>query len=185
MSKELISAERIEGMILQIRGQKVMLDRDLAALYEVETRVLNQAVKRNKDRFPDDFMFELTRDEIMRISQFVISSADLKFSKKVYAFTEQGVAMLSGVLSSNRAVQVNIAIMRTFAQLRHILASHADLARKLEDLEKKYDKQFRVVFDALRQLMEPPDPPAKQIGFGVRERQAQYAVKKRRKAEAG
>ena len=119
----------------------------------------------------------------MRISQFVISSADLKFSKKVYAFTEQGVAMLSGVLSSNRAVQVNIAIMRTFAQLRHILASHADLARKLEDLEKKYDKQFRVVFDALRQLMEPPDPPAKQIGFGVRERQAQYGCKGGHSAE--
>ena len=177
MSKDLIPSERIENRILLLRGQKVLLDRDLAILYEVETRVLNQAVKRNKDRFPDDFMFELTRDEIMRISQIVISSADLKFAKKVYAFTEQGVAMLSSVLNSKRAIQVNIAIMRTFARLRHILASHADLALKLEEMEKKYDKQFRVVFDALRELMSPPEPPPKQIGFGVRERRAKYRTK--------
>lgn len=178
MSKEVIPAERIEQRIFLLREQKVMLDRDLATLYEVETRALNQAVKRNRDRFPADFMFELTRDEIMRISQIVTSSADLKYSKRVYAFTEQGVAMLSGILNSPRAIQVNIAIMRTFARIRQLLATHADLARKLDELEKKYDahdEQFRVVFDALRQLMNPPEPPSrKRIGFGVRERRAAY-----------
>lgn len=174
MRKELVLAERIETKILLVRGHKVMLDRDLALLYGVETRTLNQAVKRNRDRFPADFMFELTRDEIRRISQFVISSSDLKFSKTVYAFTEQGVAMLSSVLHSPRAIQVNIAIIRAFVRLRHILATHADLARKLEELEKKYDDQFRVVFDALRELMNPPEPPRKPIGFGVRERRSVY-----------
>ena len=151
-----------------------MLDRDLAMLYGVETRVLNQAVKRNRDRFPDDFMFELTREEIRNISQSVICSSAMKHAKSVYAFTEQGVAMLSSVLNSPRAIQVNIAIMRAFVQLRAILSTHADLARKLEELEKKYDAQFRVVFDAIRQLMTPPDPPRKQIGFQVREKTAVY-----------
>ena len=151
-----------------------MLDRDLAMLYGVETRALNQAIKRNSDRFPEDFMFVLTREEIMRISQSVISSSELKYSKTVYAFTEQGVAMLSSVLNSPRAIQVNIAIMRAFVQLRAILSSHADLARKLEKLEKKYDAQFRVVFDANRQLMIPPDRPHKRIGFHVREKSAVY-----------
>jgi hypothetical protein len=174
MRDEVIPAERIEPRILLVRGQKVMLDRDLAALYEVETRTLNQAVKRNIDRFPEDFMFALTRAEVLRISQIVISSPDIKFSKSVYAFTEQGVAMLSSVLRSPRAIQVNIAIMRTFARLRHMLASHADLARKLEELEKKYDQEFRVVFDALRELMRPPDLPRKQMGFGVREGRVVY-----------
>ena len=186
MSKDLISAERIEGMILQLRGQKVMLDRDLAALYGVETKVLKRAVNRNIKRFPDDFMFVLDNKELTDLRcQFGTSSSWGGLRYAPMAFTEQGVAMLSSVLNSEQAIAVNIAIMRTFARLRLLLASHADLARKLEDLEKKYDKQFRVVFDALRQLMEPPDSPAKRIGFGVRERQAQYAVKKRRKAEAG
>ncbi|MDX9862634.1 MAG: ORF6N domain-containing protein [Rhodospirillales bacterium] len=178
MSREVIPAERIEQRIFLLRGQKVMLDRDLATLYEVETRSLNQAVKRNRDRFPADFMFELTRDEIMRISQIVTSSADLKYSKRVYAFTEQGLAMLSGILNSPRAIQVNIAIMRTFARIRQLLTTHADLAHKLDELEKKYDahdEQLRVVFDALRQLMNPPELPSrKRIGFGVRERRAAY-----------
>jgi len=151
-----------------------MLDRDLAMLYGVETRALNQAIKRNSDRFPEDFMFVLTREEIMRISQSVISSSELKYSKTVYAFTEQGVAMLSSVLNSPRAIQVNIAIMRAFVQLRAILSSHADLARKLEKLEMKYDAKFRVVFDAIRQLMIPPDRPHKRIGFHVREKSAVY-----------
>lgn len=174
MSKDIIPTERIERNILLLRGQKVMLDRDLAVLYGLETRVLNQAVKRHKARFPADFMLEMTRSEIMRISQSVISSPDLKFSKRVYAFTEQGVAMLSSVLNSPRAIQVNIAIMRTFTRLRHILATHADLARKLDELENTYDAQFCVVFDALRRLMNPPAPPRKQIGFSVRERRAVY-----------
>lgn len=178
---DLVPLERIRQTILFVRGQKVILDRDLASLYGVETRVLNQAVKRNRDRFPSDFTFELTRDEIRNISQFVISSPDLKYSKSVYAFTEQGVAMLSGVLNNPRAVHVNIAIMRTFVQLRQMLASNAGLARKLADLEKKYDAQFKVVFDAIRQLMNPPEPARKRIGFDIRESRATYALKKRRK----
>jgi hypothetical protein len=164
----LIPAERIERRILLVRGQKVLLDRDLAELYDVETRVLNQAVRRNINRFPEDFMFALSREEILRISQTVTSSgqAELKYSKSVLAFTEQGVAMLSGVLNSPRAVEVNIAIMRTFVQLRHWLSTHADLARKLASLERKYDEQFRAVFDAIRELMEPPTPAQKrEIGF--------------------
>jgi hypothetical protein len=164
--------EVIEGRILLIRGQKVMLDRDLAMLYGVETRALNQAVRRNTDRFPEDFMLQLTREEIMRISQFVTSSAHpgvktLKYSKSVMAFTEHGVAMLSSVLNSPRAVQVNIAIMRTFAKLREIISQHKDLARRLAELEKKYDAQFKVVFDAIRQLVTPPAPKRRPIGFRV------------------
>ena len=162
-----IPIERVERAILLIRGQKVMLDRDLAALYGVETRVLNQAVKRHARRFPADFMFELEREEIERISQFVTSSPDLRFSKRVSAFTEQGVAMLSGVLNSDRAVDVNITIMRAFVKLRQLLASHADLARKFEELESRYDEQFRIVFDAIRQLMTPPVPPRRRIGYNT------------------
>ena len=179
MTENLIPHERIRDSILLVRGQKIMLDRDLAALYGLETRVLNQAVKRNRDRFPEDFMFELTREEIRNISQFVICSTTLKHARNVYAFTEQGVAMLSGVLHSPRAVQVNIAIMRAFVRLRRILSTHADLASKLEELEAKYDEQFRVVFEAIRQLMTPPDPPSKQIGFKVREKRPFYHIGKR------
>ena len=173
----LVPVEVIEGRILLIRGQKVMLDRDLAMLYGVETRALNQAVRRNRDRFPQDFMLQLTREEILRISQSVISSAHpqvktLKFSKSVMAFTEHGVAMLSSVLNSPRAVQVNIEIMRTFAKLRKIILQHKDLARRLDELEKKYDAQFKVVFDAIRQLMAPPAPKRRPIGFLVRDKEA-------------
>ncbi|MEK6527375.1 MAG: ORF6N domain-containing protein [Nitrospirota bacterium] len=171
--KELIPVEIIERKIYIIRGHKVMLDRDLAEMYVVETRVLNQAVRRNIDRFPDDFMFSLSREEIMRISQIVISSgqsekAPLKFSKNVLVFTEQGVAMLSGVLNSKRAVQVNIAIMRVFVKLREMIASNKDLAKKLDALENKYDSQFKIVFDAIRQLMAPPVTKKKPIGFRPR-----------------
>jgi len=162
----------IEGRILLIRGKKVMLDRDLAMLYGVETRALNQAVRRNIERFPEDFILRLTREEIMRISQFVISSVHpgiktLKFSKNVMAFTEHGVAMLSSVLNSPRAVQVNIQIMRTFAKLREIISQHKDLARRLDELEKNYDVKFKVVFDAIRQLMQSPVPKRRPIGFHV------------------
>lgn len=133
-----ISIDLVREKIYGIRGQKVMLDRHLARLYEVKTRVLMQSVKRNLERFPQDFMFALTREEIMRISQCVIS---LKFSKNVYAFTEQGIAMLSGVLRSKRAVQVNIAIMRAFVRLREILATHKELADRLAELERRMDKK--------------------------------------------
>jgi hypothetical protein len=160
----LIPIERIEKAIYLIRGEKVMLDRDLAALYEVETRALNQAVGRNRDRFPPDFMFELTREEILGISQ-IVTSSNLKFSKRVTAFTEQGVAMLASILRSKRAVLVNIEIMRTFVRLRQMLASNAELSRRLDELESKYDHKFKVVFDAIRQLMSPPPVKRKPVGF--------------------
>src|SRR5439155_13948755 len=151
-------AERIEKAILLLRGQKIMLDRDLAAMYGVETRALVQAVKRNLRRFPADFMFQLSAAELREWrSHFVISNpaAKMGLRRRPYAFTEQGVAMLSSVLHSERAVQVNIEIVRAFVRLRQWLASNADLARKLDALEKKYDAQFKVVFDALPQLMAP------------------------------
>ena len=160
-----VPLERIERAILLIRRQKVMLDADLSELYGVEPRVLVQAVKRNLDRFPEDFMFQLTKDEFLALrSQFVISSWGGR-RYPPYAFTEQGVAMLSSVLRSQRAIHVNVEIMRAFVRLRRILASHKELARKLEELEKKYDAQFKVVFDAIRELMAPPEPKRRRIGF--------------------
>lgn len=144
-----------------------MLDRDLAELYGVETRVLNQAVRRNLDRFPDDFMFPLTRDEIMNLSQIVISSR-IKHAPNVFAFTEQGVAMLSGVLNSARAIQVNIAIMRTFVKLREMLSANKELAHKLALLEnriEKHDGEIKAIFNAIRQLMAPPETKKRKIGF--------------------
>jgi len=166
-----ISIERLARAIFVIRGQKVMLDHDLAELYGVETRTLNQNVRRNPERFPRDFMFELTRDEILGISQ-IVTSSNLKFSKRVTAFTEQGVAMLSSVLRSKRAIAVNVEIMRTFVRLREIVTSNADLAHKLEDLERKYDRQFKVVFDAIRQLMLPAPTKRVDIGFRPRSRKS-------------
>jgi hypothetical protein len=163
-----IPVERVQKAIFLIRGEKVMLDRDLAELYQVETRNLNQSVRRNIERFPPDFMFELTREEILGISQFVTSSS-LKFSKRVTAFTEQGVAMLSSVLRSKRAIAVNVEIMRAFVHLRGILASNADLARRLDELEGKYDRQFKIVFDAIRQLMTPARRTTEPIGFRRRQ----------------
>jgi len=162
----ILPAETIESQILLIRGHKVMLSSDLAALYGVEPRALVQAVKRNRERFPKDFMFQLSAREFAVLkSQIVISSWGGARRASPYAFTEQGVAMLSSVLRSKRAVLVNIQIMRTFVRLRRLLASHAELQRRLDDLEKKYDKTFKVVFDAIRELMEPPEKPRKRIGF--------------------
>ena len=158
--------ERIAQTILLIRNQKIMLDADLAALYGVETKVLVQAVKRNIDRFPADFMFQLTKQEFDDLRSQTVTSSWGGRRYPPYAFTEQGVSMLSSVLRSKRAIQVNIEIMRAFVQLRRMLASHADLARKLSSLEKKYDAQFKVVFDAIRGLMAPPEPKKKrEIGF--------------------
>ena len=137
-----IPVERLERSIFLVRGHKVMLDRDLGELYGVETRELNQSVRRNRERFPTDFMFELTRDEIGGISQFVTSS-NLKFSKRVSAFTEQGVAMLSSVLRSKRAIAVNVEIMRTFVRLRELLTSNAELPRRLDELEQRYDRNSK------------------------------------------
>jgi hypothetical protein len=168
--KSLIPAARIERSILLIRGERVILDADLAMLYDVATKVLLQAVKRQIERFPLDFMFQLTKEEFDLLrSQSVTSSQWGGRRYPPYAFTEQGVAMLSSVLHSPRAIAVNIEIMRAFIRLRRMLASHADLARKLEALEKKYDTQFKVVFDAIRKLMTPPEPKRRRIGFQVRE----------------
>ncbi len=169
-SRSVVLVERVEQRILLLRGHKVMLDSDLAILYGVPVSSLNQAVKRNLDRFPDDFMFQLTVEEAAALrSQTVISRSHGGRRYPPYAFTEQGVAMLSSVLRSKRAIQVNVEIMRAFVRLRQVLASHKDLARRLEDLEKRYDAQFKVVFDAIRQLMEPPpDPPKEPIGFRPR-----------------
>lgn len=167
--QSIVPVERIQNRILLIRGEKVMLDSDLAALYEVQTKVLIQAVKRHIDRFPDDFMFQLTKEEFGFLrSQVVTSKASGRGGRRYppYAFTEHGVSMLSSVLNSPRAIQVNIQIVRTFTKLRKMLASHADLERRIARLEKKYDAQFKIVFDAIRELMVPPEPKNKtQIGY--------------------
>ncbi len=171
--KSIIPAERIEKAIYLIRGQKVLLDQDLARLYDVTTGNLNKAVKRNGERFPKDFTFQLSWQEF----------TDLKFQtgraswggrrSPPYAFTEQGVAMLSSVLRSKRAALVNVEIMRTFVRLREILSTHKDLARKLDALEQQYDHQFKVVFDAIRQLMIPPTQTERRMGF--------HAIKEQKK----
>lgn len=168
MTKSLaaIPIERVEQAILVIRGEKVILDSDLAALYGVETRSLLQAVKRNHQRFPSDFMFQLTRKEFDSLrSQFVISKGRGGRRFLPYAFTEHGAIMAANVLNSERAVQASVAVVRAFVRLRQMVVSNAELARKLEELERKYDRQFKVVFDAIRQLMTPPEPKRKQIGF--------------------
>ena len=174
-------ALQAQRRILLLRQQRVMLDYDLAALYGVETRALKQAVRRNGDRFPSDFMFELTGKEVAAmVSQNVIPGLGKLGGARPMAFTEQGVAMLSSVLRSPRAVQVNIAIMRAFMRLRELLLTNAELARKLADLERKYDSQFKAVFDAIRQLMAPPPPPPKpEIGFHVKEDAVPYRVKRK------
>jgi hypothetical protein len=163
----LIPAERIANSIYFIRGERVMLDRDLASLYGVETKVLKQAVKRNIDRFPEDFMFILNQVEFRNWrSQFVTSKGDRQGLRyPPMAFTEHGIVMLSSVLTSKRAIDVSIEITRAFVKLRKILASHADLARRLDEPEKKYDKRFKAVFDAIRTLMSPAPVKRKQIGF--------------------
>lgn len=166
--KTLVPAETIEKKILLLRGEKVMLDTDLAALYGVETRVLVQAVKRNIERFPDDFMFQLSKEEADFLkSQIVTLKRGRGQHRKYlpYVFTEHGVAMLSSVLRSQRAIQVNIEIMRAFVRLRRILAENAELARRLDELEKKYDAEFRQVFDAIKLLMAPPEQPKQPLGF--------------------
>ncbi|MBM3856006.1 MAG: ORF6N domain-containing protein [Verrucomicrobia bacterium] len=164
----LVPAERIASRILLLRGEKVMLDADSADSYGVEPKALNQAVRRNVGRFPRDFMFQLTRQEFMNMRSQIVTSS-LNHGGRRYAplaFTEQGVAMLSGLLNSPRAVAVNIEIMRAFVRLRQMIASHADLARKLAALERRYDAQFRIVFEAIRELMNPTLPSRKgEIGF--------------------
>ena len=162
----IIPMERIERAILLIRGKKVMLDADLAALYGVTTKRLNEQVKRNRDRFPDDFMFQITEEEKEKVVANCDHLKKLKFSPSLpYAFTEHGAVMLASILNSAVAVEVSIQVVRTFNRLREYVAHHKALAQKLDALEKKYDVQFKAVFDAIRKLMTPPDKPRRRIGY--------------------
>jgi phage regulator Rha-like protein len=168
--KHVIPLETIEQKIFLIRGHKVMMDRDLARLYGVTTFNLNKAVKRNLDRFPEDFMFQLTAEEFESLRFQIGMSKKGRGGRRYlpYTFTEQGVAMLSSVLRSKRAIQVNIAIMRTFVKLRRILSTHKILAQKLKELERKIEKhdvEIQTIFEAIRQLMKPPEKPKRKIGF--------------------
>jgi hypothetical protein len=179
--RELIPVDRIAQRILFLRGQKVILDSDLADLYGIETRALKQAVRRNRNRFPNDFLFELSDREVENVvSQFVIPNRR-KFGGAVpMAFTEQGVAMLSSVLNSDRAVKVNIAIMRAFVKLREALETNRELAQKFSELERrvgKHDEEIAAIIDAIRQLMTPPQRPRREIGFHVREKAPRYRTR--------
>lgn len=165
----LVLQEKIEQKIFLMRGKKVMLDHDLANLYGVKTHRLNEQVKRNSKRFPDDFMFQLTDQERTDVIANCDNLKMLKFSPvNPCAFTEQGIAMLSSVLNSDRAIGVNIQIMRTFAKIRELMLVHKDLRQKIEEMEKKYDYQFKVVFEAIKKLLEPPEKPKNPIGFHAR-----------------
>jgi hypothetical protein len=165
---EPVSLDRVERRILLLRGHRVMLDADLAVLYEVSVKRLNEQVRRNRDRFPGDFMFQLSGEEDANLrSQTATSSSWGGRRRAPFAFTEQGVAMLSSVLRSPRAVRVNVEIMRAFVRLRQMLGANADLAAKLAELEARYDSQFKVVFQAIRELMAPPARPRRPIGFGT------------------
>ena len=179
--RSLIPIERIERLILLIRGHKVMLDSDLADLYGVTTKRLNEQVRRNLSRFPEDFMFQLTESEARLLRSQFATSKEGRGGRRYppYAFTEQGVAMLSSVLNSERAVQVNIEIMRAFVRLRQILASNKELAKRLDELERKYDAQFKVVFDAIRELMRPQESKKRPIGFLVEEAKVPYITKRK------
>lgn len=183
--KALLPLKTIEGKIYMIRGQRVMLDSDLAHLYDVQTKILNKAVSRNSERFPDDFMFHLTAEEAesLRFQNGTSKSGRGGRRYLPYVFTEQGVAMLSSVLRGKRAALVNIAIMRTFVKLREVLAAHKELAHKLAQLEnkiEKHDAEIGAIFDAIRQLMDNPEPKVKKIGFIVKERKAVYRTSRAR-----
>ena len=186
-SKLLVPIEKIRSIILLLRGQKVILDRDLAELYGVETGALNRAVKRNVERFPKDFMFRLTAEEVRFLRCQIGISKKGRGGRRYspYAFTEQGVAMLSSVINSRRAIAVNIEIMRTFVKLRRFLSTQAELERKLVELEKHlrdHDQKIQTIFEAIRQLMSPPpEPSRRKIGFHAQERRAVYGKKKTKK----
>jgi hypothetical protein len=166
--KDIIPSEIILGKIIVIRGKKVILDKDLAGFYNVETRALNQAVARNMLRFPADFMFQLSREEFKNLKSQIVTSSWGGTRKRPLAFTEQGVAMLSSVLNSERAILVNIQIMRAFIGLRRMILYNDDLRRKIEAMENKYDGQFRIVFDAIKELLKDESRPKKRIGFKVK-----------------
>jgi len=173
---ELVPIELIASKIYLIRNMKVMLDRDLAELYGVETGALNRAAKRNAERFPEDFMFQITGEEaeLLRCQTGISKPGRGGRRYLPYAFSEHGVLMLSSVLKSERAIQVNIVIMRAFVKLREMLSTHKDLKGKIESMEKKYDEQFQIVFEAIKQLLTEEDKPKKKIGFTVKEKQKIY-----------
>jgi hypothetical protein len=183
MSKEIIPIERVVQSIRWFRGQKVLLDSDLAALYGVTTGNLNKAVSRNRNRFPSDFMFQLSAEEAEDlIFQIGRSKGRGGRRHRPYAFTEQGIAMLSSILNSDRAIRVNIAIMRAFVKLRQMLETNRELARKFSELERrvgKHDREIAAILEAIRQLMTPPEKPRREIGFHVREKAGRYRVRKR------
>jgi len=183
MSQEIIPIERVVQSIRWIRGQKVLLDSDLATLYDVTTGNLNKAVKRNADRFPSDFMFQLKPEELAKLKfQFGISSWGGRRRSHPYVFTEQGIAMLSSVLKSERAIKVNIAIMRAFVKLRQLIDTNRELARKFSELERrvgKQDQEIATVLEAIRQLMATPEKPRREIGFHVREKTPRYRARER------
>ena len=170
----LVPLEIINQKIIYLRDQKVMLDYDLAALYDVNTKRLNEAVKRNIERFPEDFMFQINDEEFENLRSHFATSSEKHGGRRYlpYAFTEQGIAMLSGVLRSEKAVQVNIAIMRAFVQMREAMLSNKDMARKIDEMESKYDGQFQIIFDALRSIFEAPVPDKPQIGYIKHQEQA-------------
>jgi hypothetical protein len=178
-----LTTETIESTIRFVRGQRIIFDEDLARIYGVSTRQLNQAVKRNAERFPDDFAFQLKREELTNLkSQIVTSSSHGGRRKLPTAFTEHGAIMAANVLNSPRAVQMSVFVVRAFVRLREVLASHKELAERLDELERKFanhDEQIQAVFEALRQLMNPPEPPRRRIGFHVEERRAPYRVRRR------
>lgn len=182
-----VAVEQVTGAIHVVRAMRVILDSDLARLYEVPTKQLNRAVRRNPERFPADFMFQLTREDVMSIR---CQTGTLKQGQhrkyRPYAFTEQGVAMLSGLLNSPRAVRVNVEIMRAFVRLRAILGAHAELAHRLEELEARYDEQFKTVFDVIRDLTQaPPEPPRRRIGYGeIHEAPGRYRTRRPSRAAA-
>lgn len=181
--QSLIPVERVGETILLIRGQKVILDADLAKLYGVDTKRLNQQVKRNRDRFPEDFMFQLTTEEKAEVVANCDHLSQLKFSPAFpYAFTEHGTIMAASVLNTPRAIEVSIFVVRAFVKLREMLATHKELERKLIALEKKCDEQFKVVFEAIRALMAPPEKPRRKIGFEAKEGQAAYKRRRKRRA---
>ena len=186
-NNDIIPAEIIENKIFVIRKRKVIIDTDLAKLYGVSTKAFNQAVKRNIRRFPSDFMFRLNAKESMEMRSQIVTASKRNIRYLPLAFTEQGIAMLSGVLQSDRAIEMNIMIMRAFVHLREIIFTNKNLAKKLNDMENKYDSQFKIVFDAIRQLMTPPAKPKKRIGFTAkslfanavwRKKRARYLVKR-------
>ncbi len=182
--RSLIPIDRVEETILFIRGQKVILDADLAKLYGVTTKRFNEQVKRNRDRFPKDFMIRLTSEEKAEVVANCDHLSTLKYSRVLpNAFTEHGAIMAASVLNTPRAIEVSIFVVRAFVKLREVLATHKELEAKLIALEKKYDEQFRVVFEAIRQLMNPPDPPRKKIGFEVKEPPSKYKRSKKPKTK--